>query len=74
MWTIHYISVAVQDCVNDSGGNTRRNRFCTVVRMELALRVTAYQVAKFAARERLQLLDETVMTALLYHDLSLMQS
>lgn len=73
---MQYFSGAVQDCADVSGVLTRRNRFCTAMQIEMALRVTKGLVAEFAAREQVPLFDELIMAmaALLSLERYLMQS
>lgn len=59
--TFCYFSGVVQDCFDRPGALTRSHRFCTMVRMEIALRVTEGLVAEFATREWVLLLDEPLM-------------
>lgn len=61
--TIHYFAEAVQDPVDCIGGITFRYRFCTAVRCEMSLCVIEGLLAKFALRERLLMLDESIMGA-----------
>lgn len=68
-----YFSGAVQYCADGTSALTLRDRFCTAMLMEIALRVTKGLVAVFAAKEQVPLLDELIMAALLSLDQSWMQ-
>lgn len=74
MGTLSYFFGVVQNCFDGLGGLTRRHRFCTAVRMEMALFVTKGLVAEIPAREQVPLLDISNMAALLSLDLSFTQS
>lgn len=60
-----YFSVAFKDCDDGPSCLTRHHRFCTAIVMKMDICVTKGLVVQFTARERVPLLGEPIITAVL---------
>lgn len=72
--TLRSFSGEVRDRADGSGGISTRHHFCVAVQMKMALCDTQGLVAAFAASERVSLLLELIVAALLSLNRSLRQS
>lgn len=72
--TLRYFPGVAQDLAHGPGSFARHHHFSTVVRIEMALRVTEGLVVQFAVMEQVPLLDKPIFEALLCCERFLMQS
>lgn len=70
---IRHFLEALQSCADWAGGVTMWHRFCAVTKMGMNLRVIEDLAAAFAVREQVPLVDESIMTTLLFLDEYIMQ-